>query len=414
MSTEPGTAITPDVPWLDLADPGFDTNGEQVHAARERSWWARTPYGAAVLRHQQGAALLRDRRFVQGNARWPEQNGIHSGLFHDWWAETLLSLEGEDHHRVRRLLLPAFRKRSIEAMRPSFTALAEELVDGFAGRGRVELVSELAEPYAARVICRLLGLDEDHWPQVAHWADDLGASFSTDVAAQVPRIEAALDGLSGYLADVVADRRAAPRDDFLTALVGAADAPPDGEAGLSDHELSVALVFLVFAGMETTRNQLTLAVRTLLRHPDQWRLLAGRPDLGAACVEEVMRVDPTVTWVTREALEEVDLGDGLVVPAGGVVQVLSHAAGTDPAAAAGGGTGLDLEAAARGERVLHTGFGAGIHHCLGHYVARVDMAVVLPLLTARMPDAECDGPGEWLPASGNTGAVSFPLRFTPT
>lgn len=81
MSTEPGTAIAPDVPWLDLADPGFDTNGEQVHAARERSWWARTPYGAAVLRHQQGAALLRDRRFVQGNARWPEQNGIHSGLF---------------------------------------------------------------------------------------------------------------------------------------------------------------------------------------------------------------------------------------------------------------------------------------------------------------------------------------------
>ncbi|NYD56551.1 cytochrome P450 [Nocardioides marinisabuli] len=401
-----------EVPWLDLADPAFDTNGEAVHAARERSWWARTPYGAAVLRHREGAALLRDRRFVQGNARWPEQNGIRSGLFHDWWAETLLSLEGDDHDRVRRLLLPAFRKRSIEAMRPSFTALADELVDGFAARGRVELVGEFAEPYAARIICRLLGLDEDHWPQVAHWADDLGASFSTDVAAQVPRIEAALDGLSGYLADVVAERRATPRDDFLTTLVQAADAPPEGTVGLSDHELSVALVFLVFAGMETTRNQIGLAVRTLLRHPDQWRLLATRPDLGAACVEEVMRVDPTVTWVTREALEDVDLGDGLVVPAGGVVQVLSHAAGTDPAAMTT--TGLDLEAAARGERPPHTGFGAGIHHCLGHYVARVDMAVALPLLAARMPDAECAGPGEWLPASGNTGAVSFPLRFTPT
>ncbi|ANH37237.1 Biotin biosynthesis cytochrome P450 [Nocardioides dokdonensis FR1436] len=401
-----------DVPRLDLADPAFDTTGPDVHSAREQTWWARTPYGFAVLRHAESAALLRDRRFIQGNARWPEQNGIHSGLFHDWWAETLLSLEGGDHDRVRRLLLPAFRKRSIEAMRPSFTALAEELIDGFAARGQVELVAEFAEPYAARIICRLLGLDEEHWPQVAHWADDLGASFSIDVGAQVPRIEAALDGLSGYLADVVAERRAHPREDFVTTLVQAADDPPAGTAGLTDHELSVALVFLVFAGMETTRNQIGLAVQTLLGHPDQWRLLASRPDLGPACVEEVMRVNPTVTWVTREAVEDVDLGDGLVVPAGGVVQVLSHAAGTDPTAMAD--PGFDLEAAERGEHPPHTGFGAGIHHCLGHMVARVDMAAALPLLARRMPDARADGPGEWMPVSGNTGALRFPLRFTPS
>jgi cytochrome P450 len=66
------------------------------------------------------------------------------------------------------------------------------------------------------------------------------------------------------------------------------------------------------------------------------------------------------------------------------------------------------------QRPPHHGFGAGIHHCLGHFVARTDMSVALPLLAQRMPDAECDGPGEWLPVSGNTGAVSFPIRFTPT
>lgn len=388
---------------FDLGDPAFDVTAPVVHAAREASWYAETTWGWAVLRHQEASALLRDRRFRQGNARWPEQNGVPDGPFPRWWAETLLSLEGDDHSRIRRLLVPAFRNRTIAAMRPRFQALAHELVDRFAPRGEVELVSEFAEPYAARIICQLLGLpdgDDGEWRQVAHWADDLGASFSVDVGRQVPRIEAALVGLTAYVDDVVADRRARPRDDLVTTLAHVED--------LTERELSVALVFLAFAGMETTRNQLGLALQTLLRHPDQWRLLGERPELGGAAVEEVMRVNPTVTWVTREAIEDVDL-HGLHIPAGGIVQVLSHATGTDPRAVPE--PAFDITAT---DRVPHHGFGAGIHHCLGHFVARTDMAVALPLLARRMPDAEPDGPGDWLPVSGNTGAVRFPIRFTPT
>ena len=176
---------------------------------------------------------------------------------------------------------------------------------------------------------------------------------------------------------------------------------------LTDHELGVALVFLAFAGMETTRNQLGLALQTLLARPDQWRLLGERPELGAQAVEEVMRVNPTVTWITREALEDVDL-HGLQLPAGAIVQVLSHSAGTDPRAMPE--PAFDITEV----RPQHLGFGAGVHHCLGHFVARTDMTVALPLLARRMPDATPDGPGEWLPVSGNTGPVRFPIRFTPT
>src|SRR3954466_4461989 len=163
--------------FLNIADPAFDVTSTVVHEAREQDWYALTPYGWAVLRYQQGTAVLKDRRFRQGNARWPAQNGVHDGAFVRWWGETLLSLEGEDHVRLRRLLGPAFRSRAIEAMRPQFQQLAGELVDSFASRGRVEFVSEFAEPYAARVLCQLLGLPEGEWQQVAHWADDLGRSF---------------------------------------------------------------------------------------------------------------------------------------------------------------------------------------------------------------------------------------------
>jgi cytochrome P450 len=388
---------------FDLSDPTFDVTSPEVHAARDQSWYVETNWGWAVLRHAEVSALLRDRRFRQGNARWPAQNGIHSGLFSDWWQETLLSLEGDDHSRIRRLLMPAFRNKAIAQMRPRFQALANELIDGFAERGSVEFVSEFAEPYAARIICVLLGLPEDNWHQVAQWADDLGASFSIDVGNQVPKIEAALTGLYEYVGEVVADRRTHPQDDLVTTLVQATD---DGDR-LSEHELGVALVFLAFAGMETTRNQLGLALQTLLQHPDQWRLLGERPDLGENAVEEVMRVNPTVTWVTREALEDLEF-QGLHIPQGGIVQMLSHSAGTDPAAMPD--PAFDISQ----QRPPHHGFGAGVHHCLGHFVARTDMAVALPLLARRMPDAVPDGPGQWLPVSGNTGALSFPIRFAPT
>lgn len=387
--------MNPPARW-DLGHPSFDVTSPEVHAAREDGWYVETTWGWAILRYAEASALLRDRRFRQGNARWPAQNGIHSGPFSDWWSETLLSLEGDDHARIRRLLVPAFRAKTVEAMVPRLQALADELVDGFADRGQVEFVGEFAEPYAARIICVLLGLPEERWPQIARWADDLGASFSIDVGNQVPRIEAALEGLRGYLDEVVADRLARPRDDLVTRLVHAEQ--------LSRRELGVALVFLAFAGMETTRNQLGLALQTLLEHPAQWRLLAERPELGGSAVEEVMRVNPTVTWVTREALEDVEF-QGLHIPRGGIVQMLSHAAGTDPRAMAD--PAFDITQV----RPPHHGFGAGVHHCLGHFVARTDLSVALPLLARRMPDARPDGPGEWLPVSGNTGAVRFPVSF---
>ena len=397
------------VPYLDLADPAFDVTSEAVHRVRDDHWYAETPYGWAILRYEEGTALLKDKRFQQGNARWPDQNGIHDGPWRQWWQETLLSLEGQDHLRLRRLLGPAFRNKTIEAMRPRFQTLANELIDQFDrpdadGWGRVEFVSQFAEPYASRILCFLLGLPDDEWPQVAHWADDLGKSFGINVRQDLPRIEAALEGLTGYIEEVIADRQRHPQDDLVTTLIQA----HEGADALSRRELSVALVFLAFAGMETTRNQLGLALQTLLAHPDQWALLGQRPELGARAVEEVMRINPTVTWITREAVEDVDL-NGLQVPAGGIVQVLSHAMGTD-ARAMGDHVPLDIT---YDDRPLHSGFGGGIHHCLGHFVARTDMSVALPLLARRMPDAEPDGSGEWLPVSGNTGPIRYPIRFRP-
>jgi len=95
-----------DIPYLDISDPSFAMHSHAVREARARSWVAKTNYGYAIRRHEYVSKLLKDPRLRQGSAKWPENNGVHSGLFYDWWTKCLLVLEGQDQHRTRPLREP--------------------------------------------------------------------------------------------------------------------------------------------------------------------------------------------------------------------------------------------------------------------------------------------------------------------
>jgi cytochrome P450 len=409
------------VPFFDIADPGFSVTSAQVRQAREAGWYARTSYGLAVLRYDQVSRLIRHPDLRQGSRLWPAHHGITSGPFADWWASWVLNMEGEEHHRLRRLLNPAFSRRIVEPLRPRFGALATGLVDGFAEPGRCEFMAEFAEPYAARVIAILLGIPEEEWPTIAAESAAVGLAMGVRIREHLPRIEAALARLYDYADALIADRQRSPGDDFVTCLVRAQAGEPgqagqrgSGEAGLTAAELRDSLVLLIFGGFDTTRNQLGLAMQAFLDHPGQWRLLAERPNLGPAAVEEVMRIRPTTTWVTREATADFTF-DGLAIRAGTTIHLFCESAGTDPGDVgdAGSGavvTGFDITA---GERRPHFGFGGGIHYCLGHYVARTDMCEALTVLARRLREPRPAGPAAWLPDSGNTGPVRLPIAFEP-
>ena len=122
---------TPDAtaPYFDVADPAFSVTSAEVRRAREAGWYARTSYGLAVLRYDQVSRLIRHPALRQGSRLWPAHHGITSGPFADWWASWVLNLEGEAHHRMRRLLSPAFSRRIVEALRPRFGDLAGELAE---------------------------------------------------------------------------------------------------------------------------------------------------------------------------------------------------------------------------------------------------------------------------------------------
>ncbi|GAA3524102.1 cytochrome P450 [Nocardioides daeguensis] len=397
------SATSPAVaPILDVADPAFSITAPEVHAARERSWYATTPYGIAVLRYDEMSRLIKHPKLRQGSVAWPAHNGVTEGPFARWWASWILNKEGAEHHRLRRLMNPAFSPKLIGGLVPRFQALASELIDGFSAPDQCEFVSEFAEPYAARVIAIMLGIPEEEWPIIARESVTIGLAMGVTLREDLPQIEDALARLYAYCDALIADRRKNPGDDFVTALVNASR---EEDGRLSDTELRDAMVLLIFGGFDTTRNQLGLAMQTFSRHLDQWALLAERPELGRAAVEEVMRVNPTVRWVTREVLEDFEF-EGLELTAGTTVHLYSESAGTDPRVFTGG---FDITA----ERKPHFGFGGGAHHCLGHFVARSDMSEALPLLARRMPDIRILAGDSWLPDSGNTGPVRLPIGFTP-
>ena len=394
----------PDVPYFDIGDPRFSVSAKEVLTAREHSWFARTPFGLAVLRYEDVSTLLKDRRLRQGSFAWPAQNGITDGPLAEWWSEIMLSKEGDDHRRLRKLGNPAFSRTLIERMVPEFQALAAELLDDFAADGRCEFVSEFAEPYAARVLCKLVGMDEARWHDLSKWSTDLGLSFGVTIRDDLERIESALANLYAVSDELIAERRERPGDDVVSSLVQA----HDGEEGrLSDMELRAMVSLIVFGGMDTTKNQLGLAMQLFIEHPDQCALLAERPELCANAVEELIRWNPTVMWATRRTTEPVEL-HGVLIPADTTLHLLSYPANTDPLAI-GAGQLFDITA----ERPPHFGFGGGAPHCIGHWLARIDMREALPLIARRMRSPRYDGEPEVRPVSGLTGPVRLPIAFDP-
>jgi cytochrome P450 len=390
-----------DIAFFDILDPQFRVDSPEVRAAADAGWWARTPIGIAVLRYQECATLLRDRRLRHGSLDALAAAGVTSGPFFDWLSTVLLNVEGEPHQHQRRLVSEAFTQRSVDVLRPFMRTKARELINGFAGNGRCEFMTAFADPYPAWVIAELLGIPADRFEAFLGWATDMGLGFSRAAPAEQNRIDAAVTGLNTCCDELTAQRRKNPGDDLISALIAA---EADGQR-LTGDELRRLVSGLVFAGQDTTRNQLGLAMITFTDHPQQWRLLAERPELASTTVEELMRVNPAVPAIDRMATTDFTF-QGVDIPAGTHVVLLVAAANTEPDTF--GAAAFDITA----QRPAQLTFGGGIHYCLGTWLARAEMREALPILAGRLGDIALDGPVVSRPHVGITGPVTLPLRFS--
>jgi cytochrome P450 len=360
------------------------------------------PHGPELLTYDLVRTALRDDRFGMPQGLALALQGITSGALWDIVVTGLLSLEGAEHHRQRRLISKAFTPKAAGRLRSTCADVIAELVYRHAESGRCDVVSDIARQYPIPIICALLGTPSEDWHLFSDWADDIFKVFDWNVVNDEPVILRAWREIEGYPDDMVASRRRALTDDLLSNMMRA---EVDGDR-LTHQEVLTLAATLLMAGTDTTRNQLAAAVQVFCEHPDQWSLLAERPDLAPKAVEEVMRFSPIIFSTMRKTVVDVDMA-GVTIPAGTLVIANTAAANRDPAV-------YDdpdrLDITREGAPAMLT-FGGGIHYCLGANLARIELAEALTIMARRMPNIRCSDNIPWKPLIGISGPVSLPVEF---
>jgi cytochrome P450 len=342
---------------------------------------ARTPVGLPVwlvTRHDDARQALADPRLSKdatGFARVLDRYPVppeRRMVFAQELGRHMLSSDPPDHTRLRKLVNRAFTMRAIAGMRPRVETIAAGLADRMAaGPPEVDLLDCFAFPLPMTVICDLLGVPGAERTAFRRWSNTL---LSSDAAAA--ERAAAGFAMAEYLGGLVADKRARPADDMLSAIVAASD---DADRLSADETVSMAFLLLV-AGHETTVNLIGNGLLALFRHPDRLAELRADPDLTPQAVEEFLRYEGPVDLATyRHTTEAVEIG-GTTIPPGEVVLVALASANRDP------GHFPDPDQLDLHRDPGHLAFGFGLHHCLGAQLARLEGDVAFRTLLARFPD----------------------------
>ncbi|GAA4560890.1 cytochrome P450 [Planotetraspora kaengkrachanensis] len=295
---------------------------------------------------------------------------------------SLIILDDPEHHRLRGLAMrpfgPPHSPGRLDAMRGEIAQLAEELIEAFDGRARVDIVDDFAYPLPVSVICRLLGVPREDEPVFREWSATI--IDSADIKpGEDPTERQRVGGrarveMGRYLVDLAEQRRGHPRDDMLSAFVN----EPDPAGLLTREELAATAVLLLVAGHETTVNLITNGVLTLLRHPDQLDRLRREPELLPNAVEELLRYEPPVHMRQRTPLANIDVA-GTTVPKGVPLVLMLASGNRDP------NRFRDPERfdPTRPDN-QHLGFGSGIHLCYGGPLARIEAQIALAALIPRL------------------------------
>lgn len=391
-------ADLPSLEYQHLTDPA------EAHAsiaqARRQSPIALGPYGPEVLRYDLVHTVLRDPRFIIPPGLGLDTQGVTSGPLWDRAATSILSLDGDTHHRLRRLVSKAFSPRATVRLQSLIHATITELVDALAARGSGDVVTDVSGRYPTPIICALLGAPAQDWHLFSGWADDIMKIFDWNVANDEPAITAAWEHLDAYLDRMVTQRRHTLTDDLISDLIRTED---DGDR-LDHAELLMLAGTLLIAGTDTTRNQLASVIHCLCDHPDQWDVLSEHPELIPDAVEELIRYYPVSFGTFRAPTEDVELA-GVTIPAGTLVVANTASANRDPEVF---DSPEHLDLTRRGAAPVLT-FGGGTHYCLGSHLARLELTEALHVFTDRFRTLHRTGPAPWKPIIGITGPATLPV-----
>ena len=387
--------------WLRENDP--------VHRDENNGLWVVTKYDDV------GYVERQPELFCSGQGVRPKGGGGGAD------ALSIVSMDDPEHARQRRLVSRGFTPSRITQLMEHIREIARGLVDNVAARGECDFVADIAKPLPLIVIAEMLGLPVDDRDLLAHWSDTMmAAEGAVDDDAITQAAGQAWGEYITYLASLLEQRRANPRDDLISVLLSSADAGEltfddsviatgsAGFNGLGASELLGFLVLLLVAGNETTRNGLSGGMLALSRHPQEKAKLVADPSLVNGATEEILRYVSPVISFSRVVTRETELR-GRQLALGDVLLNLYPSANRD----ADVFDDPDIFSIERSPN-LHLAFGTGPHFCLGANLARTEIRILLEELFARLPDVHVPDGADAVRGANTlvTTIQSLPVEFT--
>ncbi|AEW95582.1 MULTISPECIES: cytochrome P450 [Streptomycetaceae] len=395
----------------DILSPEFAADPYPAYRVMRREApliWHEPTRSYILSRYEDVARAFKDPVFTTDNYQW-QIEPVHG--------RTILQMSGREHAVRRALVAPAFRGRELqEKFLPVIERNARELIDAFRTAGEADLVAQFATRFPVNVIADMLGLDKADHDRFHTWYTSVIAflgnlSGDPEVAAAGARTR---EEFAAYLLPVIAERRAHPGDDLLSALCAA---EVDGTR-MSDEDVKAFCSLLLAAGGETTDKAIASVFANLLRHPEQLAAVRADRSLIARAFAETLRYTPPVHMIMRQAAEDVEVSGG-VIRAGATVTCLIGAANRDEERYADPDTfdifRTDLATDnAFSAAADHLAFALGRHFCVGALLAKAEVETGVGLLLDAMPDVRlADG---HLPVERGVftrGPESVRVRFTP-
>ena len=307
---------------------------------------------------------------------------------------TLNNADPPRHGPMRRSVLSCMTPRRLNALEPVLREYAIGLVEAFQDEPVVDLIEVLAFPFPGYAAFSLLGFPEGDTEQLKEWSQRrVLLTYGRLTADEQVGVARDIVAMWRYVSDFVAGRAREPVDDLTSDLVRLAAQKPDQ---LNEFDIVNIVYSMLLAGHETTQNSIGNGMLALLREPAQWKAILGDRALIPNAVEEILRFDGPVVNHRRTAKVDTSIG-GVAIPSGAKVMLCFAAAARDPARF----PEPDAFLVEREDAEAHIAFGKGPHLCLGAPLARLEMRIVLDLLTERTPDIALV-PGQTLAYSPNT------------
>lgn len=387
------TTTTYDLDSVDLAHPRLWDDGVpfDLFAALQRErpvhWSPQTTAPDeggfwSIVRYDDVLTVTRDFRTFSSEKR---------GIFHvddigvplDIQRLQMISMDPPRHDRLKKIVGRAFTPARVAQHEDHIRGIVTHVLDQVADRERFDLVADVARPIPARVIGDMIGTPPEDDPKLVHWTNVFTAFEDPEIRKQWDDTQAVFTEIVQYCGEQIQQRREAPADDLLTALM---NAEVDGER-LDDLEVAVFFILLMAAGNDSTRATYSGIMKVLLEQSEIRQRLIDDPSLIPAAVEEGLRMCPAFAFMARAATRDVEL-HGQEIREGDRVLLWYLASNRDETKFENPHE-FDLD---RHSLQDHQAFGGrGRHFCLGAALARLELKVWIEETLKRMPDLELDG-----------------------